>query len=160
MVCPSRTAVSRMRSFSSRGQLFAQLGILKPRQKLYHLPVHQDVALPEGLLQDDALQAGAAGQGHVHLPVGKGAPAHIDDRLFEGLSLALVDGDGKGQPHRILGEGADSLRGEFALLQEKPVDLPGVRGDFHRFPVVQFGQDDILALLRPFRSPSPGRWSR
>ena len=125
---PLRIAVSRILHLLFPGQLLFRPGILKARQKFHHLPVHEDVAFSDGLLQDDALQARAARQGHVHLPVGEGAPPHVDDGPFKGLSLALVDRDGKGQPHRILGEGADDFGGQLARPSERTGRSPRCTG--------------------------------
>ena len=116
------------------------------------------MALSERLLQDKPVQRGAAGEGHVHLPMGEGPPAHVDDRLLEGLALALVDGDGEGQAHRVLGEGADRFRGQLPLLQEKAVDLPGVRRDLHGLAGVQLRPDQRLPffIFREASHPADG----
>jgi len=98
-------------------------------------------------LKNNAVEGRAARQRHVHLPVGKGAPPHVDHHVFKGFSLALVNGDGKGQAHRILPERSDLLRAQLFVFQEKPVDFPGVGGNARRISVVQFGHNHLLAVV-------------
>ena len=85
--------------------------------KLHHLGPHEDVALPEGRLQRDALERTAARERHVGLAAGKGpAPTEVDGHLREGESLALMHGDGPGQSQRELGIGAQQLLLDLLLL--------------------------------------------
>ena len=120
---------------------FLRLFVLKTGQELDHLIVHENVMLSDGLAKDDALERGAAAQGHIDLTMGKGAPADVDDHLFKGLALTLVDGNGPGQLQGILGEGAHRL-GKYFLGQ-------GIVGVFKDLPGKGSDLDDKIILQAP-----------
>lgn len=112
-------------------ELFLGLLVLEAGQEADDPPVHADVALQDGRLEDDALERRAAAEGDVDLPVGERAAPDVDDDPVERLALALVDGDRPGQAQGILGErahgfGLDPIRRDLVTKAEQ---LPGVGGE-------------------------------
>ena len=128
------------------GKPFLGLLILKPSQELDHSKVHKNVVFLDGLRQDNALETGAAAQGHIDLAMGKGAPTDINNHLIKGLSLALMNGNGPGQLEGVLGEGAHGLGKDFLGLGIVGVfiDLPIEGRDIDDKISREFHLDDIV----------------
>ena len=84
--------------------------------ELYHLAAHEDVLLADGGHQRDALEGGAAREGHIGLSAGKGSASEVDLHLVEGEALTLVHGDGPSQAEGELGVGAQQLLFDLLLL--------------------------------------------
>jgi hypothetical protein len=81
-----------------------------------YLGLYEDVGVGDGLAELQAVEGGAAAQGHVGLPAGEDAAREVDHGAAEGEALALVDGDGPCQAEGELGEHAELLLLYLLLL--------------------------------------------
>ncbi len=98
--------------------------------------------------QGDACERGAATERNIELSGSKSAAADVNSHLIKGLTLAFVDGDGPGQPHRKLGERAGDFGDNFAAGQSVAKNLPCIGKDIDQFGIVLQADSQIADFLR------------
>ena len=102
--------------------LFHLLGggvlLLDALREVEHRGILNDIVGREGCRKHHPFEGFAAREGHIGLPVGKGA-ADIDDGMLKSQALTLVDGDAPSRAQRILRKGTfHHLLDFFRLLVE------------------------------------------
>ena len=117
--------------------------------KLVHLAVADNGLGGEGRVEHQPFQRLATAQCHIRLPVGKRA-ACVDDGMFKGEPLALVNGDGPRSLHRKLAEGAFHLFLDFlgSLVQH----ILGIG------PYLFLQHDRLTATLRTHHHATAGHF--